>query len=287
MILYDRILYESKGSNDLVMSITNHIFNKINSNFGKLLLNKELVLNNNLSDFKDVEFINDKITIRITDNNYGSVNISKLDISDSINNLILNLNFSPTPTEIKSKEIYKTNTLYGVISHEILHVIELYLTELNDKKRANSWNQGEKLQYLQNKYDDYNWTNISYIIYLSLPHEMRASIQQLNTDMKDKDINFVKNTKIYKDVQLLSNIKSHVLLNDLKKDYNYLNILNDFNKLVLNKNNSEYNFIKYIDDIILRNKKMLKKLNKIPFNKNEFISEDYFDHIIKYDDFNL
>jgi len=285
---YDDILFESYGSNHLVEELTDKIFNLINSNLGKLLLKKELQITNSISH-KYINFENDIINIKISNRNYGNVNVSKLDISDKIKNLIINLEFTPTKNERISKRLFKNNKLYNNISHELLHVIELYLTEKNKNNKSKSWKEGEILNDLINKYNDKNWQDISYLIYLSLPHEQRSRIQQLNTEISSlnfKDINevvdFIKKSKIYSDVKFISMLDSSVILNKLKNDKNYSNIIYDFNNDFLNKNsNEEKNFIQYINNIKSKNQKMLKKLIKISYNFEGNMYEN-FDKIINY-----
>jgi len=290
---YENILFESYGSNKLVVDLTDKIFDLINQNFGKLLLNKNIQIYNSVTH-DDIKFINDEINIQISNRDYANVNISKLKVHNNIiEDLIIILEFIPSKQEIIAKSISKTNKLYNNISHELLHVIELYLTQKENNINAKSWKQGEVLNKLKLKYNnDERWQEISYFIYLSLPHEQRSRIQQLNSEIDNLNISgtknvveYIKTTKIYKDVEFLSKIDSLLILNDLKTDINCYAILKDFSIYFLEKiDNFENNFLVYFNNIKIQNKKLLRKLIKISYKFEGDMFED-FDRIIDYNKF--
>ena len=291
---YEDILFESYGSNKLVVNLTDKIFNLINKNFGKLLLNKNIQISNSIL-YDDIEFIKDKINIQISNRDYANINITKLKVYNNIiEDLIITLEFIPTNQEISAKSILKTNKLYNNISHELLHVVELYLTQKGKNNAAKSWKQGEILNDLKIKYNnDKKWQEISYFIYLSLPHEQRARIQQLNIEIDNLNINgsknvvnYIKTSNIYKDIEFLSKINSSITLDNLKNDINYNEILKDFSIYFLEKqNNFENNFLIYFNKIKIQNKKLLRKLIKISYKFENYNTDDYFDRIIDYNEY--
>lgn len=289
-------IFENYGSNKLVENLTSYIFNLINREFGKLLLNKSLKLSNSLSSYDKIEFVNDLININISNKNYANINVDSLKIDKSIYNMVINIEFIPTNSEILSKSISKKNKLFDNISHEIFHVIEMYLTKQNENKISKSWEYGRNLQKLKDKYIDFE--DISYFIYLSLPHEIRARIQQLNSDIANKKLkgikytqDYIKTTKIYNDIIFLSKIDTNVILYKLKKSNDYVNIISDFNNHFLENNitdidRQEKEFIKYFNSLKKRNKETIDKLLKTAYNfegYNNFVYE-FNNKVIKYTD---
>jgi len=294
---YENFLFEQYGSNKIVTKLSEYILKIININLGKLILNKHLLLNNELTNYEDISFINDKISIKISNRNYGNINTKSININnDIISDIDMKLEFILSSKEITAKKIFHNNYIFDTISHEISHIIELYLTEQQNSRKAKSWENGENLQKLQKKYTDKEWSDISYFIYLSLPHEMRARIESLNTDITKNNINgikntqkYIKSTKIYKDVLFLSKIDENILLKKLKLDNNYKHIIKDFSELFLENDNKNYenNFLKYIRNIKTKNEKLLNKLLKVSYNFENYTEWDY-DFIntkINYDDY--
>ena len=279
MILnYKEFITESNGTNTIVKKLTKHLLNIINYNFGKLLINKKIILNNSLSNFKDINFTNDEIEISISNKPYGYIKPNSLTISgNTIDNLKMTLHITLKSYEISSKEL-QNNEISSIISHEFSHIIELFLS----KNKSKSWFEGESLQFLQHKYtSDINFQKISHMIYLSLPHEIRARIEQLNSDieinnLKDRiDIlNYIKNSKIYNDVKNISKTSPEFIINELKKDINFNNILTDINNLLLNNYTKDYEkeLLKYFKKLKERNIIYSKKLLKIICN---FENENY------------
>ena len=267
---------EKFGYNKLAGELSNIIINRINDNFGKLLLNKNISIKSSIGKTGDILFNNDIINIKINNRTYGNMNPGGIIFSNkSIDNLVINLEVELSSNEFLSKKLSMDNELVNTIEHESLHIIERYLTFINGGEFSKSWEMGEKLQQLSNKYNSDIWEEISYFIYLSLPHEMRARLQQLNSDIKSKGLsgitnvdNYIKTTKIYKDVEFLSKINTQKVIDKLKMDKNHINIIEDFSNIFLenNNNNIEKNFIDYIKNIKMKNEKLLEKLHKVSYN---------------------
>jgi len=292
MKTYNNFIIESYGSNNLIKIIRDKIIEIINYNFGKLLLNYELLLNDELKQIGDLKFVNDSIIIRISDKNYSYLNKTELNINDNeIVDMQLNFDIVLSNTEKKMKKLDIRNKIYDNISHELLHVIELYYSNQIKRKESESWKYGERLQELQNKYKDENWQNISYFIYLLLPHEIRARVQSLDSDIEKNNIkgiqnvqNYIKTTKIYKDIEFLSKVDINIILQNLKKDINYSDIIKEFSIYYLDNKtiNYENNFISYIEKLQNKCSDILNKILRISYNYSEGYIEEHFDIEIDY-----
>lgn len=287
---FDALILESYGRNDLAKKLTKHLLFLINQNIGKLIFFKKIQLR--LGSVENLKFINDSINITLSNRNYGSINANSYIIdSDQIKDLTINLELQLSSSELKAKRLLG-NKIESIIEHEFLHLSEQYLTIVNNGIISKSWKMDQDLKILQNKYPDAeNWLKISYFIYLSLPHELRARIQQLNNEIEQQHIKgiknimpFIKGAKIYNDLIFLSNVNQNVLLDKLKLDTDYQNIISDFSKVFLkNKShNLEKNFLDYIKKIKDKNKKIIDKLLRSSYN---FESYEFDNDIIKYDDF--
>lgn len=287
---FDALILESYGRNDLAKKLTKHLLFLINQNIGKLIFFKKIQLR--LGSVENLKFINDSINITLSNRNYGSINVNSYIIDgDQIKDLNINLELQLSSSELKAKRLLG-NKIESIIEHEFLHLSEQYLTIVNNGIISKSWKMDQDLKILQNKYPDAeNWLKISYFIYLSLPHELRARIQQLNNEIEQQHIKgikniipFIKGTKIYNDLIFLSNVNQNILLDRLKLDIDYQNIISDFSKVFLkNKShNLEKNFLDYIKKIKDKNKKMIDKLLRSSYN---FESYEFDNDIIKYDYF--
>jgi hypothetical protein len=235
-----------------------------------------------------ISFINDEINIKLTNRFYGNINLNSLIINNnSIKNLVLNLELELSPSEISARKLIDNN-ISGTIEHELLHTIEKYLTISDGRNIANSFSMDAELKKIDKKYtNSQNWQDISYLIYLSFTHEIRSRIQQLNREIENTHIrgienvnSYIKNTKIYQDLDFLTKIDPIKILNNLKNDKDYKDILEDFSIYVLKNNNINYekNFFDYIKKIKQKNKKMIDKLERTSYNF-ENINQD---KILKY-----
>jgi len=282
---YFDFILEKYGSNSLVEKITNDIFEIINYHLGKIIYNKSIILSDIIEN-DEIKFINSKIKITLSNRNYANINIDKLSIeNDVIKNLDINLEFKISNKELLLKKIDSDNDIKKSINHEIQHLIERYLTKINDSKYAESWNYGKRLQKLKNKYPEFD--DIIHFVYLSLPHEMRSRVSHLHQTLKNipKDgmINYIKNTKEYKDADFLIKLNPEFLLKKISN-----NFLRDFSVDFLKTQNKNYdiNFLNYFKTIKRKNKILKTKLLKTSFTYlnelSSYMVEDYFDLNIDY-----
>jgi len=288
---YDTILFERYGYNKITKEISDEIINLINQNIGRLILNGSISLKSLIPTTCGINFINDEINIKLSNRFYGNVNLNSLIINKNIiKNLVLNLELELSPSEISARKLIDNN-ISGTIEHELLHTIEKYLTISDGRNIANSFLMDSELKRIDKKYkNSQNWQDISYLIYLSFPHEIRSRIQQLNREIENshtrgvENVNvFIKNTKIYKDLNFLSKIEPVKILKKLKNDKDHEDILKEFSIYVLKNNNINYekNFFDYINKMKQKNKKMIDKLERTSYNF-ENINQD---KILKYNDF--
>lgn len=279
--IYNDFLIEKYGSNNLAKDISNYVIKQINYNIITLIKNKHLELS--IDSFKDLNFKFSKINIYLSNKNYGNINIDNLFITNGIiYDLEINLYFQLTNQDLKFKNI-NYNKIIDTIRHEFLHIIEIYFTDKNQKKLANSWKQGEIIFKLRKKYLDNNIQDIIHIMYLSLPHEMRARVEQINSEIEKNKlinkiniINFIKSTSIYKDCEFILNIDIEriLLLLKTKKDFN--NFLAD-----INMNEKELkNYLKELKKLNLKFKQKLLRsylnFESIQYNHNfDYYKIDY------------
>ena len=288
---YDTIIFERYGYNKITKEISDEIIKLIDQNIGRLILNGSISLKSLIPTTCGINFINDEINIKLTNRFYGNVNLNSLIINNnSIKNLVLNLELKLSSSEISARKLIDNN-ISGTIEHELLHTIEKYLTISDGRNIANSFSMDAELKKIDKKYtNSKNWQDISYLIYLSFPHEIRSRIQQLNREIENthirgvKNVNsFIKNTKIYQDLNFLSKIDPIKILTNLKNDKDYKDILKDFSIYVLKNNNINYekNFFDYIKKMKQKNKKMVDKLERTSYN----FENNNYDKILNYKDF--
>jgi len=308
MIKYENFLNEKYGSNDIVDILTNQVYDLLINNFFELIISKELILKDKILNIKykniNIVFNNTFIIFKKSDKNYGSINtniniVKKKENKKEyiyINDLVITIEINHNPNIF----------IKGIISHEFLHFIELIftkneikkLTSKNIKKNSlssNSFKQDKILKMLIKKYkNDKSWQEISFFIYFTFKHEIRANVSEITTRLEYEKIDnienivkYLKNTDIYKNYQFIEKISISKMMEKFKKDENYLSILKDFNNKFLKKNNGknidiyERNFINFFNKNIKRNAKYaLKKIIKISYLYETEI--DLLDDIIYY-----
>jgi len=99
--------------------------------------------------------------------------------------------------------------------------------------------------------------------------------------------NFIKTTDTYKNIDFLSKIDVNSILNKLKKDPDYLNIIKDFNLIFLenSKNNLNEYENEFIDYFIKLKQKYLKLLDKLIRVSYRYESIGYLEQDINYDEY--
>jgi len=273
---YNDFLLEKYGSNNLAKDLSYYTINLINSNFPKLL--KDGKLHISIDSFKKLNFKFSKINVYLSNKTYGNINMENYFITnDIIYDLEMNLYLQLNIQDLKLKNI-NYNKIVDTIRHEFLHIIEIYFTDKNQKKLANSWKKGEIIFNLRKKYTDNNIQDIIHIMYLSLPHEMRSRVEQINSEIeksnlsdKNKIINFIKNNTIYKDCLFIINLDIFKILKLLKTKKDFNDFLNDLNI-------NEEGFKNYLNEIINLNLKFKNKILKTYLNFESIKSNQNFDH---------
>jgi hypothetical protein len=290
---YDNFIIESYGEDKLVKKLTNYLIDIINKNFGKLILNRELELKNVMSGIKDLIFVNDIIKIKISTKDYANILTNNIIINNNcdIENMTMNIEISLTPIDFTTKTFNYNKKLFNTISHEFMHVIEKYYSAFSKKGLSKSFELGEKLQKIKSLSKSQIWEDICYFSYLSLPHEMRARVMGINSEINNSKglknaKEYILKNKIYKDADFLSKIQPSILLKKLKNDNNYIFLIFSFNNSFLGKNYSnindcEDNFIKFFENLKNKNRLLKNKILKTSFNF-ESLTEDHFDREINY-----
>jgi len=269
---FEDFLNESFGVNKYTKILTELLFKKINLELGKLILNKSLILNNYLQDnFGKIPFINDTIELKLSDHSHGILS-DGIFRSGTITNLKITLNVCLSTKETLAKMIFDNNKLKEDINHEFNHVIEKYLSELNNRNNYKSWDIAKNLYIYRDSHKNMeDWDDILHMIYLSQPQEMRSRISEMYEIVKNMDINKyyyekeIKNTKIYKECDLISKVNINLILSRMKNIYtNFNEILKEFMISVLyyNKPDYESEFIKYFNKLKNKNITLKEKLLK-------------------------
>ncbi len=275
---FNEYINESYGSNKYVEELTKFIIEIINNNLGKLIYNKFIRIDGFLDKFAGkINFKNSMLELRFTNKEYAFMKPNEIKIeNDTIENVFMVIELTLSKDELTLIKLIN-NKINNYIAHELLHIMEIYYS--NDNLSA-SWKQGEQLQKMKKKYNDQsNWLDIEYIFYLSLPHEIRARIQVIREDVINSGITelsdirrYIESTKIFKDAQLLSNIKGEVILEMLKRDIKHKEILADFCN-IFKLPSDENNLLNYIKIINNRGRNMVKKLLKVSYLSEDIMEE--------------
>lgn len=294
MKTYNNYLNEQYGSNEIVKKLTLKIISLININFGKIILNKNITLNNEIKTIDNIKFINDTINIYSSKNNGVNIDTKNIIIKQdktnrNIYNIEINLFLNISQQEFTLKKLID-NEIEITISHELLHIIELIYSD----EKSQSWLMNIELRKINNKYkNDKRWNDFSHLVYLTLEHELRAKVQEIDFIIKQSNLtdssdvlDFLKNLKEYKIFEFITNIDKDIMIKRLKEDKNYNNILKDFNELFLKKNdNYELNLIKYMKTMKSKSKNILKKILKLTYQFENIIIDDTINKKINFKDY--
>jgi hypothetical protein len=170
------------------------------------------------------------------------------------------------------------------------------MKRLNPKKMINNSireMQHDRLKIHQDKFKIYKeWMDICHIFYLMEDHELGSRISQCleklknNKDSDDLD-KVLAQSKIYQDLESISNISGNLILKRMGSLYeNFHLILDDFSKNVLLKGDKNLNqiFINSINRIKRKATKSKNKMLKVLYSyKNpESFLEEYVERKIDF-----
>lgn len=299
--LFDEFLNEEyKHVNNNVIQYKQDIINLIEKN--DLSINKIDIL----TDLNNREFLklsNFKIIVDINSDDFKNSgffrksNDSKIENS-CLTNCLLYLQMNLSEEEIKNNKISHSNKIHSLINHELNHGLEVYQYEYNNRRYRFSWELAKKQRKHREFSDKYEyWKDFNYLIYLGLNHEMSSRISEIYEDIKNyKDIEIeIKNNKIYKDAEFMSNFNFDTFYKLFIDKYGEKEFLSVCEKFCFD---FEYNFkddLKYCKNIIKRiinsfnrkGKKILRKIKniikRVEQEKNGIVFEGYYNNEINYD----
>jgi hypothetical protein len=228
-------MFEGRGISDIIKSYYIYLYNNY--------INGEYEYQVDLDQYQELPLINFKISIKNSTNNCGIHIPGKLIKNDNnyfIDGSILFINFNDI-TELK-----------GLLIHELTHIKEYY--EIMKKIDILNIEITPTYFKIRNVYNDIKnlnkeyYDNFLYLIYLSLSTEMNSRVAQV--------YDYLYNLKIKDEDQLFNELKKH-------KNYNFLELLNNFDSNIFINNMIEYVGLESFIEISQR---FIDKLN-IEFNK--------------------
>ncbi len=278
---YSDSITESKGIPDTIKIFTEIIFNRIDLN------ETEYFIDINKHDLK---IKNLKIKIEdIKIDTYKVYSLFGNFIDKQLVNPLIYIGFD--------FDKYNYKELKRIITHELLHIYEVYQRCKNDTGNGLQWVLLEKIQELRNKYEDDKFlSDLCIVIYYSSDQELNAVVAQTYTILMSCNST---DKKILSDEMNKSkswNICNQLMLFD-KKDYtiNYdrcIEFFKELNKVMKVVSNKKYNIFdipeskKDVDKIIknyiylFRKKgkylksKLIKVVGEVIKDINEFNSKE-------------
>lgn len=246
--------------------LTNLIYNKIYQLIPKLITHKKIEISNFLKDnYTKLKFENDKIVLRLSKTPHAYV-INKTVENDIIQDTILVFGIKLSNDEITQKKLIN-NSVREDINHEIQHLIEFYHSYGNPSK---SWDFHKRLKKHEEKFNNNEkWLNLCYLFYLTEDHELRSRVSQSLELLKNG--NDLKSSKLYKDIDFLSNISVPKIISNVDTK-----IVDDFvESVLLKKGDSMKTFTKYLNIIKRKSQKYkIKMLRVLYFYENPDSSID-------------
>lgn len=122
---------------------------------------------------------------------------------------------------------YSKNDLERVITHELLHIYEIFNRYKNKSKKDLQWKLNNVLMNIRNKYKDKFITDFCYLIYLSTDQEINARVSETYSiliENKSKNKNFL--------LENLKNTSAWKYSVDMK-EFNHKNYLIDYSELIM------------------------------------------------------
>lgn len=265
------MINESRGTPSLIREVFNEIKKDLDgllksniSNSISIVINKNLLVNNEQVELKS----NLKIVIDFDPMSIGyNGNINFLScIKSDFKECIISLSI---PNDPDNKKVYKS------LIHELTHLYELY--QIKDIFYSTSWQKSISLS-------DFDKTSIKPyleyfrdIFYISLPHEVRATISSIEIfliSLFTKDVNILKTelekTTEWNRYESIRDFDPYKISSNLIADYksnNVIRMLNVFNKI------NNINFQLKVESDIFRYfkgwKKYLKRVSKKMYSKIE------------------
>ncbi len=231
---------------------------------------KDLIKNGNNSFYKKYEFGSYIFTLDIK---YKKKDKEPYESRINLYDILFNNNVENiTIPIIVNDESIDFNYLISVISHEIRHIYDIFT--------INNEYEGEEFvkELTLNKYKKTNYYNFTYLIYISLEHELIARNNMLYTYLRWRNINKTDLIKLYEDsyinksLNLLNNFNTVDFVNNFKG--NLLKITNDFitdfakNENICNNDN----LVEYY--------KKWEKFFKLKYNEYNIEANNTIDEII-------
>ena len=267
--------------NNDVKHLTNIIYDKIYQLIPKLILNKEIVIENLLEKvYNKINFKSDKIIVKLGNNCGGIKNIEF--INDCINGLVLELGIKLNNDELKNKYLIN-NRIKETINHECQHIIEYYHTK---GVTPESWDLNSRLKKHEGRFishckvNGFNpdfWLNITHMFYLCEEHEIRSNVSSTHHFFKNKKMGdierMIRNRKEYNDYKIISIEKPELILKNMYRIYPFfISVLDDFIKNVFINKNSDLNFI-FTKEFNFIKKRALNCCKKMMSISSTFIDE--------------
>lgn len=225
------LLFESKGIPNILKGLCDSILEEISN--GSVLISRDY----------DFDKFKTNIYIEIKPHSKKTIYaVSEFGIFTPIGNRLKEVKI----TIFLDKDNYDIIELKSVITHELLHIYEVYNRIINKTKKDIQWQLNNTLLKIRNKYDDDFINDFSYLIYLSMDQEINARVSETYTILIDQ-----------------KNYDRDILINSLKltNSWKYSEYLINFS---LDKYNIDYDkLLNYLIDV---NTLMNKKLNNLNFN---------------------
>lgn len=260
LMVVDRdILYESRGIPNILKEISANIYNDVKSDNIKHTYDYDLE-NFNVSLY--VEIFNSDISEIYAKTTFGIYSSGKLKGS----NIHIYLD----------KKNHSEIELKRVITHELLHVYEVFNRIKGGTKKDLQFGLNNVLIKIRNKYKSESIKELIFLIYLSLDQEINARVSETytilienRTDNKDILTSKLKETSAWKYSEKLLNFDSK----KLKYDDELLNFFIELNIEVLKKyKNLNFNIYK-IPSKLQDAKKIVKSWNIIFKKKGNHFQE--------------
>ena len=253
------LIYESRGIPNLLKDLSSKISNDIINNENNFSKNYDIAdISFNVSF--DVSILNSKRDDIYATSEFGIFAMGKMKLSCI--NIYMDISN------------YNKDDLKRVITHELLHIYEIFNRIKGGSKKDLQWRLGKVLMDIRNNYSSYFIKDFIYLIYLSLDHEINARVAETysilmelrTTNNNDLNCGLV-NTSAWKYSELLKDFdenKYHINYTEFLKFSTELNTL--MKEKFKNLNFNIYNIPNSIKDC----KKIIKGWKSVFYKKGEY-----------------